>query len=391
MLARRFLWIIAIITMIVIAAAFAYRLFGDRLLRAALVPGVAFELPGNDERPDYGKASAWLARPDLPGDAARWTPKGYVAATTPGVAVFYALPTAIFDRGRWNAPLVDADIDKRNAMFLRMQASVFNGVGGVWAPRYRQATSGAFMTDKRDAGRAIDLAYADVLAAFDAFVRAQPPGRPIILAGHSQGSMHLLRILKERVAGTPLAGRIVAVYIGGWPISMTADLPALGLPACAAPDQTGCILSWQSFARPADYTPVRAAFDTYLNGGIGLANVPRTGTRLMCTNPLTGTMTTKAVPASANLGSLLPDADFSGGEVIAKGIGAQCLASGIVDIGEPPGGFTAFVLPGNNYHVYDYPLFWANLRADVERRTGDFGVPADHADVAGAALIESEN
>jgi hypothetical protein len=39
MLARRFLWIVAIIIMIVIAAAFAYRLFGVQLIRAALVPG----------------------------------------------------------------------------------------------------------------------------------------------------------------------------------------------------------------------------------------------------------------------------------------------------------------------------------------------------------------
>ena len=28
----------------------------------------------------------------------------------------------------------------------------------------------------------------------------------------------------------------------------------------------------------------------------------------------------------------------------------------------------AFVLPGNNYHVYDITLFWANIRADFERR-----------------------
>ena len=27
-----------------------------------------------------------------------------------------------------------------------------------------------------------------------------------------------------------------------------------------------------------------------------------------------------------------------------------------------------YVLPGNNYHVYDIPLFWRNLQRDVERR-----------------------
>jgi hypothetical protein len=27
-----------------------------------------------------------------------------------------------------------------------------------------------------------------------------------------------------------------------------------------------------------------------------------------------------------------------------------------------------FVLPGNNYHVYDFALFWAAIRSDAERR-----------------------
>lgn len=389
MLARRFLWIVTILIIIAIAAAFAYRLFGDRLLRAALVPGIEFDAAAAGAAPDYAQAKSWLARPDLPRDAARWTPEGYAAAPRPGVAVFYALPTALFDRGRWNAPIGDADVDKRSEMFLRMQASVFNGVGGIWAPRYRQVTSGAFMTGKPEAGKAMDLAYADMLAAFDAFVAAQPPGRPIILAGHSQGSMHLLRILTDRVAGKALAARIVAVYIGGWPVSVTADLPALGLPACASDDQTGCILSWQSFARPADYTPVREAFDAYLNGGKGLTGSPRKGTALVCSNPLAGTMTTAPVSAAANLGSLVSNADFTGGSLVAKGIGAQCTREGIVDIGDPPSGFDAFILPGNNYHIYDYPLFWANLRADAERRVGGIEAPAPiekSASAAAAAL-----
>ena len=385
MLARRFLWIITILIILIIAAAFAYRLFGDRLLRAALIPGIEFDAAAAGPAPDYGRANSWLARPDLPTDAARWTPAGYQAATTPGIAVFYALPTALIDRSRWNSPIGDAEVDKRSEMFLRMQASVFNGIGGIWVPRYRQATSGAFMTAKPEAAKAMDLAYADMLAAFDAFVAAQPAGRPIILAGHSQGSMHLLRILKERVAGQALAARIVAVYIGGWPVSVTADLPALGIPACGAEDQTRCLLSWQSFARPADYKPVREAFDTYLNKGVGLAGLPRKGTALVCSNPLAGSTTTAAVPASANLGSLVSNADFTGGSLVARGIGAQCQPSGIVDIGEPPSGFEAFILPGNNYHIYDYPLFWANLRADAERRVGGIEAPPPAASPAVAS------
>ena len=31
-----------------------------------------------------------------------------------------------------------------------------------------------------------------------------------------------------------------------------------------------------------------------------------------------------------------------------------------------------YVLPGNNYHVFDYSLFWANIRADAARRLAAF-------------------
>ncbi len=40
-------------------------------------------------------------------------------------------------------------------------------------------------------------------------------------------------------------------------------------------------------------------------------------------------------------------------------------------IGTPPD-LGSYVLPGNNYHVYDYSLFWANVRADAARRLAAF-------------------
>jgi hypothetical protein len=372
MLARRFLWIIAIIVMIVIAAAISYALFGERLLRAALVPSVPYSATAAGAAPDYAAAKAWIARPDLPSDPSRWTPLGHAAAPRPGIAVFFVTPTGAFDRSGWNARTDDPAVEKRLGMFLRLQASLFNSVASVWAPRYRQATFGAFLTEKPEAQKAIDLAYGDVSTAFEAFLAAQPADRPIILAGHSQGSLHIIRLLKDRIAGTDLTRRIIAVYLPGWPISVTADLPALGLPACTRPDQTGCILSWQSFASPADYKSVREVFDR----GIGYAGVRRLGTEMLCVNPLTGNVNAKAAPPQGNFGALVPNADFSGGTLQAKSIGARCLPTGILDIGQPPAGFNSYVLPGNNYHVYDFPLFWANLRGDVERRADGFHTPA---------------
>ena len=48
-------------------------------------------------------------------------------------------------------------------------------------------------------------------------------------------------------------------------------------------------------------------------------------------------------------------------------VGARC-DNGLLmlDGAIPPLG--PYVLPGNNYHVYDYALFWDAVRADALRR-----------------------
>lgn len=373
MLARRFLWVIAGLIVLTIAAAIGYRLFGEQLMRAAMVPSVSFQSSSPAPAPDYRRAAMWLARPDLPDDPSRWTPTGYEAAPKPGVAVFYVHPTTYLNRDRWNGPFDNSEANERARMFTQTQASAFNGVGAIWAPRYRQATFGAFLTDKADADKAIDLAYQDVSAAFDAFLATVPASRPIILAGHSQGSLLLLRLLKEKLAGTPTVRRILAVYAVGWPISMEADLPALPLSACEGPGQINCILSWQSFAEPADGGLIRDAFDR----SPGLTGASRKGTHLLCINPLTGAPGTAALPA-ANLGALQPADDYAGVTLTSGRPGARCADSGMLLIGDPPAGFGRYVLPGNNYHVYDYALFWANIRADVEARTGTWFAQAPH-------------
>jgi len=278
--------------------------------------------------------------------------------------VFYVTPTAYIRGNRWNMPFGDSATNTRIALYLQGQASTLNGVGEIWAPRYRQAAFGAFLKDSPDARRAIDLAYSDVSRAWDAFIAAQPPGRPIILASHSQGSLHLLRLLKERLAGTPVMKRVIAAYIVGWPISVEADLPALGLPACAAADQTGCILDWQSFADPAEPEAIREIFDATPS----LTGLPRAGTKILCVNPLLGRTTDEAVLPAANLGSLVPGETLASATLQPGLIGAHCLPSGVLSIGEPPAAFNNYVLPGNNYHVYDYALFWVNLRGDAEAR-----------------------
>lgn len=363
-LARKFLYAIVVLLVLAFAAAIAYRFWGAQLLRQAMVPSaeiVALAPPGS-----YASPEMWLARPDKPGNPALWTPEGFKPADKPAAAVFFVHPTSFLDRSAWNAPLDNADANNRAELFLRGQASAFNSVGAVWAPRYRQATFGAFLTSKSQAQQALDFAYRDVSAAFDEFLK-EAGDRPIILAGHSQGSLHLSRLLADRIAGTPLAKRIVAAYVVGWPVSITADLPKMGLPACDAPDQAGCILSWQSFGEPADPSMIVDTFDA----SNGLTGQPRANTPLVCTNPILG-KPGAASGEAVNTGTLVSSKDLNAATLVKMAIPARCDARGFLLIGSNPPDLGPYVLPGNNYHAFDYSLFWFNVREDAERRLAAF-------------------
>lgn len=366
-MARKFLYAFAVLIVLVIAGGFAYALWGIDLIKLAMVPRAAFVALPPEPAAAYRRADMWLARPGKPGNPALWTPAGYTPGKDQKAAVFFIHPTSYLNRARWNAPLDDAEANARAELFLRAQASVFNDVGAVWAPRYRQATFGAFLTTQAAANQALNLAYGDVSTAFDAFL-AQAGDRPIILAGHSQGALHLLRLLREKVAGKPLAKRIVAAYLIGWPVSRAVDVPTLGLPECRIADQAGCLLSWQSFAEPADPAMITDVYDATT----GFNGQSRRGTPMICTNPLTGAPDS-AAPASANLGTLVPSADLSAATLIAGKVPARCDGRGFLLIGGTPEGINSYVLPGNNYHVFDYSLFWANVRADAARRVSAFG------------------
>lgn len=375
-MARKFLYFVAICIVLVIGARIAYELFQDELAQIALVPSAEFATVAPLEANAYEDPALWFSRPGIgASDPARWQPPSATsggkilvppATAAQPFAVFFIHPTSYINRTSWNAPLDnggDPEAERIARIYLRGMASPFNAASEIWAPRYRQATMGAFLVDSPEADQAIEAAYADVLEAYRYFISSIAPDTPIVLAGHSQGSLHLKRLLAEEVRGSPAAGRLVAAYVIGWPVSVQHDLPAMGFPACAAANQAGCVISWVSFAEPADPASLLNIYATSpsLDGEVA-------GTSpILCTNPLTGQFGGTA-PASANRGTLVPEDSMQKGELVPGLVPARCDKRGLLLIGPPPE-MGSYVLPGNNYHVYDLPLFWANTKADVIRRT----------------------
>ena len=401
-MARKFLYLIAIIIVLLIVGAIALSVWSREATEIAFVPRGEFVEQEALAANAYEDPAMWYSRPGKgTNDPARYQPaiaeapadpdappsterpaaerslergdpfevedsrtaEPVEADEVPDFAVFFVSPTSYIQAGGdWNAPFDDRDTDARARLFLRGLASPFNRADEIWSPKYRQAAVGAFLTDKPDAKLAIDAAYADVREAFRYFLETVDADKPIVLAGHSQGSLHVLRLLMEEIAGTPLADRIVASYVPGWPISVEHDLPALPQPACASPEQTGCLLGWSSFADDADPDFIMRRY----SATPGFDGQPRGEGPILCVNPITG-MTGGSAPMSANLGTLVPDEGMTRGDLVPGAVPARCDERGLLLIGDPPQ-LGEGVLPGNNYHVYDIPLFWANVQADVVRR-----------------------
>lgn len=310
--------------------------------------------------PDYSAPTAWSALPELP-DLADRVPLGLsaVAPADARVDVFYVHSTSSV-APTWNAPAEDPKVaaaSDRGGVLI--QASAFNGIGAIYAPRYRQATGTAYYTRSADGDAAIDLAYSDIDRAFTNFLARRAPGRPFLLAAHSQGAALVARLLTRRVAGTPLRDELVAAWIIGSGLThegLARDAP--DVPACAGPRDVGCVVAWN--ARSSDNQP----------GGVELWYPA--GEHRVCTNPLSGVGEGGPMPASANLGAVfLQSPDPTPRPGLAD---AACVDNTLrVQLyGKVPRDLASRILDGvmgkGNYHPIEYELFWSNIRSNAAER-----------------------
>jgi hypothetical protein len=136
----------------------------------------------------------------------------------------------------------------------------------------------------------------------------------------------------------------------------------MNLQPCTSADQNGCVLSWQSFASPANPDLI---LDAWV-GTKGPTGTSRERKDMLCVNPLTGTKD-GAAPPQNNLGTLVPNGNLTEARLEPGRVGAHC-ANGLLLLDGNIPALGPFVLPGNNYHVYDYALFWSAIRTDAEWR-----------------------
>lgn len=301
--------------------------------------------------PNYNDLNYWAAHPWKKNSSDTIPPSLINIKRDSLTDVFFIYPTTYIDVTMpmgWNANIDDEEINKKtdNTTIL-YQASVFNNHCRIFAPRYRQANIKAFFTsDKSASDKAFDLAYGDIKKAFEYYLQNFNKGRPIIIASHSQGTLHAGRLLKEFFEGKELQKKLVCAYIIGLPVFVNYFTE---LQPCKDSTATGCFVSWRTFKE--GYVP---------------EFVKSEKEKVYVTNPLTWALDESLAPAKLNKGGILKNFN----KIIPRLVHAQ-IHGNILWVNKP-GFFGNIFLTTRNYHIADYNLFYMNIRENVATRIDSY-------------------
>ena len=343
----------AVVALIVIAAI----VFRDALMFAAMSfmmqPEESFADTEPPPAPDYANPNHWAALPDRE-DLADVTPTAAVQDNQAAaeVDVFFIHPTTFYEGTGWNQDLADQATNHiTDHAVMRNQASAFNGCCRVYAPRYRQATLYSFFDREGGGQDAIDFAYGDVARAFRHYLDHDNQGRPFIVAGHSQGALHVDTLLREELRGSSEAERMIAAYPIGYYLSGDN-----GFPVCQSAEQTGCQITWNAVSPEAE--PYDEVADP------------------ICVNPLSWRTDGARADFSANLGAVnygFGDEEEPPPVALEPGIAdAHCIDGALIVSEVRSEHYPPFMAGDTDYHIYDYNFFHMNLRANAEARTQAF-------------------
>lgn len=274
------------------------------------------------------------------------------------VDVFLLAPTVV-EQGI-HLHIEDAEARKLFLTSLDKQKGLYESRGCLYAPYYRQMAEEVYGWNRPDQQRWRDLAYRDAAAAFRAFLDYYDRGKPLILAGFSQGSELSLRLMQEffdpaTAEGRQLLGRLVAVYaIGaGLPESMVAQYP------------------WLKPAEERRDTGVIISFDCELPGITHSVLLPA-GSRSLSINPLSWSRSGAYADRSLNKGAFFPGIGVEEAQLCGCYIEPERGALIVTDINPAYFPVDSAVLPEGNLHEYDYQFFFRNIQENVTERIDAF-------------------
>ena len=292
---------------------------------------------------DYSNEAYWISRPANPDK---------------DVDVIYYYPTAYFSNDITKCAISDIDdpgMMASGASYVYNHGLVFKETCNVYAPLYRQSdVSYASSLDDELFNSFLNFTSSqDPTAAIDYYFKNLNNGRPFILAGHSQGSSTLVKLLENYFVSHPeYLERMIAAYAIGFSVTdeFLASHPYLKFAEGA--DDTGVIVSWNTEG-PGNKNANNFVVE---KGAVSI-------------NPLNWKRDDTYASVSENLGS------FINGETIPGVADARLdLERGVVVVSTEEAKKYAMseqfisIFGPESYHNQDYGFFQENLKKNVADR-----------------------
>ncbi|MDP2067641.1 MAG: DUF3089 domain-containing protein [Lutibacter sp.] len=311
--------------------------------KTVVVP--TFSAQQQPEVPNYENSATWAILPDsYPENLKQWQ------TNTTGLEadIFYIYPTLNIEKKdlRWNVPVNDSIqnvkvIDKA----VYFQASAFLNAGKLYVPYYRQAHLRSYASFENGGKEALNLAYSDVKEAFKVYLEKYNHGRPIIIASHSQGTTHAIRLLKEFFDGKLLQNQLVAAYLPGIAIKKN-EFKSIQM--MTNPTEIGGFVSWNTFKK--NYYPKK--YEEWFKGK-------------EVSNPIDWDNSNES-EQSDHKGFL-----FTNNKIYKQALEVY-VKDGILWISVPHFPYRLLVLGKKGYHAGDINLFWEDIRENAVLRVESY-------------------
>ena len=268
--------------------------------------------------------------------------------------LFLICPTVDM-KDEYNMSLEDEKTKGNFVGALNMERGIYEDSSRMFAPYYRQAAMKVYGLDPSEQEIYLKVAYRDISDAFSYYLEHENGGRPIILAGFSQGADMCLRLMEEYFGADDLQKLLCAVYAIGWPLTEGETEKFPQIKAAEGEDDIGVVISFDCEAETVEETIINPA-----------------GQKALSINPLNWVTDETPADKSLNLGACFTD--YSGTiltetpELCGGFLDPERGVLKVADV--EPKEYPALVpfLPEGAYHIYDYQFFFRNLQQNVRTR-----------------------
>ena len=251
----------------------------------------------------------------------------------------------------------DKETKKSFVGAVNMEKGIYDDNARFFAPYYHQAALSAYYAPKAESKDIFDSAYSEVRDAFEYYMESYNDGRPLILAGFSQGAQHCIRLLKEYSDNEKFNRILVACYAIGWRFTEQEQAEYPDIQFAQGEKDTGVLIAFNSEAVDVQ--------DSLM--------IPK-GTKTLAINPLNWKNDGTVADKSMNLGACFTDYEGKITKEIPHLTGAYIDdnrgALKVTDVN--PKDYPSVLFSDGIYHIYDYQFFYRNLEKNVQTRIESF-------------------